>query len=54
MRWNKLYGETYLNDSRLSTGRHRSQASVLWRRHDKFNKTPSLEIPVVPSVLTVH
>jgi len=55
MRWNKLYGGTYLNESRLSTDRRRAQASVLWRRHDKFNKTPTLKkIPVAPPILAVH
>jgi len=29
MRWNKLYGGTYLNESRLSTDRRRVPASVL-------------------------
>jgi hypothetical protein len=55
MRWNKLYGGTYLNESRISTDRRRNPASVLWRRHDKFNKTPSLKkIPFFRPILTVH
>jgi len=50
MRWNKLCGGTCLNESWLSTDRRRAPASVLWRRHDKFNKTPSPKIPVVPPI----